>query len=155
MTVKWATALYNAILLPSFYTHHLWWQRKVALDRVLEKRTGWANMLTGVCIGSVVYLATFPFRSYPVAKATYELNEDAAATLAIAGVDPRLELATVAMTELKYKVASKIYVANDKADIRRATIQLQALKDAQLAERRREAEEAERLGTNQATAAAE
>lgn len=133
MTIKWATAAWRTVVVPSLFSHHLYWQRKVALDRALERRSGWANTFLGVVLGCILYLASFPFKRNPVAKATHELNDDATAALVLAGVDPRSELWSVAMYELKQKIASKIFIANDKADIRREQMRLQDLKDAEAA----------------------
>ena len=137
MSFKWATALYKSVLMPSFYGHHMYFQRKAALDRALEKRSGYANSLVGCFFGGVMYLATSPFKPYPVSKSTYELNEDAGLVLALAGVDPKQEMASLAMSELKGKIASKVYVANDRAQIRIQQDQLAELK----ARQRKEVEE--------------
>jgi hypothetical protein len=131
MPFKWATWTYRAVLLPSFYTHHLYWQRKVALDQIFEKRSGWSNFMTGVVAGGVLYMLVSPFRPMQVDKATSELNGEAAATLALLGIDPKQEMAVVAFSELTNKVVAQIHIANDKAQMRRHQLQVEALRELQ------------------------
>lgn len=133
MVIKWATFTYKTVLLPSFYSHHVYWQRKVALDRALERRSGWSNMFLGIILGSVAYVIVSPFKPNQVPKATYELNGDAAETLALLGIDPKQELAAIALGDLKHKVVAKIHIANDQAEIRKHRLEVEALKGLQSA----------------------
>lgn len=128
MPVKWATTLYRTVLLPSFYGHHLYWRRKVAVDRWLESCSPWTNSGIAIALGVAAYYGSSPFRRYNVDKSTAELNDDMMEIMVVMGFDPHQELPEMVRDRLAGQVASKILVANDRAALRRERAEIEELK---------------------------
>lgn len=118
MAIKWATALYRTLLLPSFAVHYTWFQRKAALDRVLEKFHPVANISLGVLFGTVLYFLALPLRPTGIDKSLRELQLHLVDCLAAMQVDFRQEFYPFAIARIKSEVVSRALIARDEGEAR-------------------------------------
>ncbi len=128
MTIKWATAVYRTLLLPSFAVHFRYFQRKAALDRVLEKFHPMANIGLGVMFGAIFYLVITPLRPHRVDKSLRQLQLDLVDALSAMHVDFRQEFYPFAVQRIRSEVVSRALVARDEAEARKELQGVEQLK---------------------------
>jgi hypothetical protein len=129
MPIKWATTLYRVVLLPSFHLHYRYFQRKAALDRMLERLHPLANVALGVLFGSVAYLIVTPLRPNGIDKSLRQLQLDLVEALAQMHVDFRQEFHPLAVARIRSEIVSRALVARDDAEARRQTQEVEHLKE--------------------------
>eukprot|EP01060_Flectonema_neradi_P004955 TRINITY_DN1327_c0_g1_i1.p1 TRINITY_DN1327_c0_g1~~TRINITY_DN1327_c0_g1_i1.p1 ORF type:complete len:120 (+),score=9.53 TRINITY_DN1327_c0_g1_i1:91-450(+) len=59
--MKWATFIFKKIIMPSMDYHVMYWEKKIALDRFLEKYTMTQQVGMGVLVGCTAFLFALPF----------------------------------------------------------------------------------------------
>lgn len=131
MSTKWATFVFWNVINPTLYTHHTYYRKKVLLDRMLEKRSGWFNVACGVLVGTTGYLMISPLLIDN--RAAVDAAQDTKDVLRILKLDTSKEIPIILLEKAKSDIVAKVYVTNDKADIRRQKEEMARLK-AQLGE---------------------
>ena len=129
--VKWATFVFWNVVNPTLYTHHTFYRKKVVLDRILEKRSGWFNTAMGTLVGTTAYLMVSPMLIDD--RAAVDAAQDTKDVLRILKLDTSKEIPIILLEKAKSDIVAKVYVTNDKADIKRQREEMAKLK-AQIGE---------------------
>ena len=125
--VKWATFVFWNVVNPTLYTHHTFYRKKVVLDRILEKRSGWFNTAMGTLVGTTAYLMVSPMLIDD--RAAVDAAQDTKDVLRILKLDTSKEIPIILLEKAKSDIVAKVYVTNDKADIKRQRVEMAKLKD--------------------------
>ena len=134
MAVKWATGIYKGLLLPAFHVHYKYYQRKAAVDRILEQLHPMVNIGMGVLFGLVAYLIITPLRPNGVDKSLKALQVDLVEALAKMHVDFRQEFYPFAVNRIRTEIVSRALVARDEAEAKKQFAEVEQLKTQMLKE---------------------
>ena len=126
--VKWATALYKGLLFPTFHVHYRYFQKKAALDRILEQLHPMWNVGIGVLFGTVLYLIITPLRPNGIDKSLKALQVDLVEALSKMHVDFRQEFYPFAINRVRTEIVSRALVARDEAEAKRQMKEADELK---------------------------
>ncbi|AAZ13072.1 uncharacterized protein TEOVI_000912700 [Trypanosoma equiperdum] len=129
--VKWATFVFWNFLDPTFRLHFRYYQRKLAVDRYLERLGVVANVGIGVTFGLMFYnLLIARFLLPRSVSSGHSMEENANEVLRVLKYDTTKELPAFLLMRAKREVISKLHVAADKAEVKRQREEVRRLLDS-------------------------
>lgn len=117
--MKWATAVFNYVLRPTFYVHSRYYLRKVAADKWLEQRPWYQICGIGCSIGVAAYLTLAPLRPTALEFTHAQLQADVTDIMTLLHADHSREFPGESLWKFRAAMLSRLHEVNDKAALRR------------------------------------
>lgn len=123
----WATYVFWYILDPLFRKHYSYYQRKVQLDRFLEKNRVITNCGVGVLLGVTVYFTIINGLLLPpaVGASEHTMLENTREIFALMRVDQSKDLPAFQLMHIKREMIGKLHAVSDAAEVRRQREEVQ------------------------------
>ncbi|CCW65343.1 unnamed protein product [Phytomonas sp. EM1] len=128
-TFRWATYSFWYVIDPLLRRHFQYYQRKVQLDRWLEKNNFFTNCIIGVLLGMTVYFVTiknFLPSSEDIKRTTMEENIEE--ILSFMNLDTKTSFPAFQMMRAKREIIGKMHEAMDHAEVQKQKDEVERMK---------------------------
>lgn len=146
---KWATFAFWNVIDPLLRKHHIYYRRKVAVDRYFERQGFAVTTAVGVLFGGAVYFAIVPMLPGNGAPYNETLEQNANAVLRDLGLECSKEFPIFTLLRAKAEIMNRIHIAMDRVDVRKQKEEVARLKREvqSLKEQQQQQQQAEKNGT--------
>ncbi|KAK7194316.1 hypothetical protein NESM_000346600 [Novymonas esmeraldas] len=118
--LRWATYTFWYVLDPVLRRHHVYYRRKVQVDRFLERNSVATNMAIGVIVGATVYFGVVRALLPPAVGAKeHSMRDNSREVLRLMDCDTAKELPAYQLMRVKREIIGKLHAVADEADVRR------------------------------------
>jgi hypothetical protein len=125
---KWATFAFWNFINPVLKQHHMFYRRKVAVDRYFESQGFLITSGIGVLFGGAVYFVLVPILPGNGAPYGETLEMNANGVLKDLGLEASKEFPIFTLLRAKSEIMNRIHIAMDRVDVRKAKDEVARLK---------------------------